>query len=302
MASGKAGAVSRRRRFHIALAAIVGVAALIRVSNLGTFSAWLDEILTLRLLDLAPGEVVHRLSEDAENSPLCVAVLWIFRRLGLDETSLRLVPIAAGLASIVLLAIWIRSRVGRDVALIAGAVCALSPFHVRYSQELRPYPFLLLAVTASLVAAEHLRRTPRPGAAVGLGLILAAGLWIHVSFALGVETVRHLRHGRPDWRPVARVVAETTRADEPVVAENPWSRIALQHDLADADRRPVALHAGAGRNILRQRGAVVVLGGYPSDPELRQAVRGRPRLLRDPDTATVVDARRDHPDDAILTP
>jgi len=467
--------MTERRRWQLALISITGVAALIRVSNLGTFSAWLDEILTLRLLDLAPGEVVHRLAEDAENSPLCVAVLWIFRQLGLGETSLRLIPIAAGLASIVLLAIWIRSRVGREVALIAAAVCALSAFHLRYSQELRPYPFLLLAVTASLVASEHLRRTPRPGAAVGLGLILAAGLWTHLSFALtvpilaavvlgdegwraatraralagalilgfagflpwllvigsrigdraargggdewtvgevlrrlqflsgtalegdpfglsgavvsalavvgvvtlarrhglglvlgvaalsvlfweaalvaaghwsngrydtfawpflplaaaaglhafgvagwrravatavsgllvvtlGVETVRYLRHGRPDWRSVARVVAEATRTDEPVVAENPWSQISLRHYLADANRRPVALYAGAGRLILDRRGAVVVLGGYPNDPDLRRALQGRPRLLRDPDTAVVVDARRDHADGALLAP
>lgn len=92
-------------------------------------------------------------------------------------------PVVLGLATIVLLMKWVDLRFGRRASFITGALVAVSPYQIRYSQELRPYPYLLFFFLLSLVLIDHLLLGKG-----GRGLILAVagalagGLYCHEIF------------------------------------------------------------------------------------------------------------------------
>jgi hypothetical protein len=82
--------------------------------------------------------------------------VWSFR-----ESVVRLVPFAAGLASLLALAGWLR-WLGRPVtALVAAAFMALHPWHVRFSVEARGYSLMLLFFILTLWAVMKALRDGR---------------------------------------------------------------------------------------------------------------------------------------------
>jgi 4-amino-4-deoxy-L-arabinose transferase-like glycosyltransferase len=166
------------------LIAIVALAALLRVWNLGTFSLWFDEIFTVTVADQPLIDTLGSCARDAKNVPLYAVLANIGLALGAGETALRIAPIAAGVASIVLLAVWTRRHFGDEVALLAAAFCALAPFHVRYSQELRAYPYLLLVGALTLLAADRLRERPDWRSTAGLAVTVALGCSTHLTYPM----------------------------------------------------------------------------------------------------------------------
>jgi Dolichyl-phosphate-mannose-protein mannosyltransferase len=90
------------------------------------------------------------------NPPLLFLFSWIAERLGSSPELLRLPSLLAGVATIPLVfAVGVRT-VGRNAAITAAALVALSPFLIFYSSQARPYAlmvFLVLAATLALVMA-----------------------------------------------------------------------------------------------------------------------------------------------------
>ena len=168
------------------LAAVGGLAVAARTFNLGTFSLWLDEILLLIRAQGGPAEVWAACRANAEHPPLSAMVAAALNAAGATETAHRLVTIALGVATVLLLAVWTGRRFGRAAGLATGLVTALLPFHIRYSQELRPYVYLLFFAALTLLAADRLERRPGPGAAaLAFGAILG-GFYSHHLFALAL--------------------------------------------------------------------------------------------------------------------
>lgn len=167
-----------------ALAAILAVAALVRLCNLGTFSLDLDEVFTMTRAVLPFSAMMAESARDADNVPLYLVITSLSLAAGLVDPWIRLIPIAAGLASIVAWAWWARRHFGDGASLLLAAFLALSTFHLRYSQELRAYPYLLLATALAMLAADRLRARPGAGSALLLALVVATGWYLHFSFAL----------------------------------------------------------------------------------------------------------------------
>ena len=172
------------RRWWTATLLIASVAVLLRVCNLGTFSLWLDEVFTMNAAARPLAETLELCAADAENVPVYAVVANLGLKAGLREPWIRLLPIAAGLASILLLAVWTNRWFGPTAAWLVAAFCALSPFHVRYSQELRAYPYLLLASTATLVLTDRLRSHPGWGSTLALSATIALGFYTNLTYAL----------------------------------------------------------------------------------------------------------------------
>lgn len=141
------------------LAAIFALAAFLRFDGLGEPSFWLDEILgqlhveeareTLRWWQWLTG--FH-----PEHGPLYYASMIASR----DEWSARFPPALFGVASVVL--VWMAARLASQrtlVATSAAVLIAISPLHVYYSREARPYGLIFLLTSAMLVAV--LRRSWR---------------------------------------------------------------------------------------------------------------------------------------------
>ena len=171
-------------RWRGALAGIVVLAAALRLCNLGTFSLALDETFTMTRASLPFGQMIAACAADADNVPAYLVIAYASLRVGLGDPWIRLVPIAAGLLSIVVWAIWTRRHFGPSAGLLLAGFMALSPFHVRYSQELRAYPYLLLLTGLVMLAADRLRRRRDAGSAVGLAALVAVGWYTHLSFAM----------------------------------------------------------------------------------------------------------------------
>jgi len=165
-------------------AAILMAATVLRICNLASFSLWLDEVVTIEFSALPLPKLLAASAGDAENVPVYLIVTYLARLIGLDEPWIRLPSILAGLGSILLLMVWTRRRFGECVALLTGAFCALSPFHIRYSQELRAYPYLLLMVTLTLLAGDRLRHRPNLVSTAALATTITIGCYTHLSYPL----------------------------------------------------------------------------------------------------------------------
>ncbi len=73
----------------------------------------------------------------------------------------KLPAVVWGVGSIMWTAILLRRRAGVAAGLLAAVLLAAAPFHVRYSQELRPYSLGLFCLTATLVCLDEVLRRPR---------------------------------------------------------------------------------------------------------------------------------------------
>ena len=88
--------------------------------------------------------------------PLDFVVVWLFAHLGTQEAILRLPAVIWGVLSIIVAYRLFSRLTDKQTALFAVLLLALSPFHIRYSQEVRYYSslvFFYLAATDCLLAA-----------------------------------------------------------------------------------------------------------------------------------------------------
>lgn len=159
-----------------ALLAIVALGALLRVETAAE-DLFADELATAWVVT-AHGffGVFETVASDAEISPpLSFALSWLSAKLGDSEQLLRLPSLLAGVLTIPLVYALGLKTVGRQAALLAAALTALSPFMIFYSAEARGYGLLMMLVVAStlsmLMAVDTGKR--RWWVAYGAGVALA---------------------------------------------------------------------------------------------------------------------------------
>ena len=152
------------------LAAAIGVATFLRFDGLGRPSYWLDEILGQNLTKKAMATVWWRWFAGfaEEHGPLYYATQVATRSFGSTEAAGRLAPALFGIATVAIVWFAARAMEGRDsiVAPVSAILLAVSPVHVYYSREARPYA-LLAFLTAVLVLL--LLRVPH---IVPIGIVL----------------------------------------------------------------------------------------------------------------------------------
>ncbi|GEM_PF-645578 len=140
-----------------ALVAIVVAGALLRVVRLTHQSLWNDEVVTYISSAGSWWRVITQREENSNIPPLYYLVantgLMLRRWLGV-EAALRVPSVIAGVLSIPLLFAVVRRWLGDRVALLAAGLMAVSPFHIWYSQEARPYALLLLLSLVALLCIQ----------------------------------------------------------------------------------------------------------------------------------------------------
>ena len=123
----------------LGLAAILAVAAGLRLWGLDQTGLWLDEGASVWLASQDLDQLFNYLSFEASPALfylLLKAWLWV----GQSDLWVRLLPALLGTASVGLVYLLGRRLFASPSAgLIAALLIALSPFHVHYSQEVRPY-------------------------------------------------------------------------------------------------------------------------------------------------------------------
>ncbi|MBN1517978.1 hypothetical protein JXA32_15540 [Candidatus Sumerlaeota bacterium] len=176
----------------------------LRFHDLGRCSLWIDEISSVEKAALPLADIARAVPPD--KPPLDYWILHFFTGAGaVEEWIVRLPAAVFGALSIVAMA-WLGFAAGANPAsqnegqtrcgaqwLACGAalLLAASVFHVRYSQEARPYSLYFLLQTLTLAAALELTRS-RPADRTGwtrrsipffLALVICGALSLYTLYA-----------------------------------------------------------------------------------------------------------------------
>ena len=150
----------------VIMAAATALGALFRFYELGKWSFWIDEMITLRQAEsLTALDVVREPAFRA----FIGSALDLF---GSSEWSARLVPALVGVITIPALYLIARRLFDKEIALTASLLLAISPWHIYWSQNARFYTIILLLYTAALFAFYVGIEEDRPGYLIAAGALL----------------------------------------------------------------------------------------------------------------------------------
>lgn len=176
-------------------------AAALRFVNLGSESLWYDEGFTAWLVKLRPAEMLQAIRGDV-HPPLWYGLEYLNVQLfGSSPLALRLPSAILGVL-IVLLVLRLAILVGfeRRTALLAGALAAVLPGPIYYSQEARMYSLLAFFVLWAAISAIKGRWLFFAVASVGA--IYSQNLAVFYIAAIGIAvTIPRLKAWRDLVRP-----------------------------------------------------------------------------------------------------
>lgn len=231
------------RRGRIVLAGILAAAAALRIYRLGHFSYGLDEVMQAFWLRGDWPFFWKSLKFDAVHPPLDYLIDRVALAARPSNELLKIVPVLWGVATVAALGLLVARRAGETAGLASASILAFAPYHVRYSQELRPYALGLLLLCLSLLALD--RFLERPGAARLAVLYLACLATLYALYLAGVvlalAAAALLAEDAFDADPIRRRAARRLLAWSPAfglalwLAYLPWWPVVLE-----AARRPAA--------------------------------------------------------------
>lgn len=173
---------SRLATYQYAILGITALGAAIRLYRLGQQSLWFDETLSVLFASQPFGVAIQSmLQEGLQHSPLFYILLRPFVSQPVRESLVRLLSVAAGVATIPAIGELGRKLYSRRVGILAAAIVALNPFHVWYSREARMYSLIgLLTVLVMIFFFQIVYGRPKPRHWIGLSLTLGAALNTHL--------------------------------------------------------------------------------------------------------------------------
>ncbi|HET9792886.1 MAG TPA: glycosyltransferase family 39 protein [Thermoanaerobaculia bacterium] len=163
------------------LGSLALVAVAIRLYRLNHFSYWLDEILESFTIHDSWKGLWRSLRSQGIQAPIDYVVGKILGTLHPSDAARKLPAVVWGTATVVTAAAFMARRAGRIAGVVTGVLLAVSPFHVHYSQELRPYSLGMFLLCASLLALESFLARPsvtRLAALYGASLATAYALYV----------------------------------------------------------------------------------------------------------------------------
>jgi 4-amino-4-deoxy-L-arabinose transferase-like glycosyltransferase len=192
-----------------ALVALMCLGGALRLFRLSHQSLWTDEIVTYISAEGTPWRVITQEDENSNIPPLYYLVanasLSLQPRVDV-ETALRLPSVLVGVLSIPLLFLVVLPWLGQQVALFAAALLAISPFHIWYSQEARPYALLLfLSLVALACVQQALQHPARRWWKAAAAVALASTFYCHtvgigfIAFAAAYVLVDIMGSVRGGW-------------------------------------------------------------------------------------------------------
>lgn len=151
----------KNRKLEIGAALVImAIGFALRLYALGRESLWFDELLQL---DIAQGPLASILPQLPKHTavPLDYLISHFWILLGRQDAWVRLPAVVFGTLTLPLAYQLGRVLFSRSEGLVLMALLAVSPFHVRYSQEARPYALLMLGVILASYALWQFRATGR---------------------------------------------------------------------------------------------------------------------------------------------
>lgn len=195
----------------------------LRFATLDAQSYWLDELVTVSLLDRSLGDVLAEIPETEATPYAYYVVAWGWSSVfGLGEVGLRSLSALAGTATIPVAYGAGTVLVSRRTGLVAAALVAANPFLVWYAQEARSYALLALLAAASVLAFAHaLRGSARWLGAWAVVSSLAIATHYYALFLVAAEIAWLLLRVRPRRRAIVASTAPvlTLVAHAPLLLE-----------------------------------------------------------------------------------
>ena len=232
---------ARTPPWGLALAAATAIGLGIRLFRLDHFSYGLDEILEAFWIKGSWAFLWKSIRFDAVHPPLDYVIGRALEPLHPADWTRQLADVLWGTATIPAVGLLLRRRAGEAAGTIAAFLLAFAPFHVRYSQEFRPYALALFLLSVALLSLDLY--IERPGLARLLALYLAslatayALYFAAVVLALAALTmlVEDARGADPARRATARrfLLASPLFCAALAAAYLPWWPVVLE-----AARRP----------------------------------------------------------------
>ncbi len=159
--------MTARRLLTLAWIVLAFLSASIRFLRFNHFSFWLDEILELYTVRDTWSGLWRSLRWQGLQAPLDYVLQKLWFSVAGGGPLHRALPAVWGVLGVLCLGRLMARRGNLHVGIVAGAFLALAPFHVRYSQEVRPYSLGMLFLAAALLSLDSYLEQPR-------GLVLAA--------------------------------------------------------------------------------------------------------------------------------
>jgi hypothetical protein len=116
-----------------------------------------------------------------DHPPLYFTMLHVWLQLGNSEAFLRLPSVLMGIGTVFVSMMWVRLY-SNLASVLMGVLLGAAPMLLRYSQEIRDYPLLLLATALAFLFASLVQKKPEQlSNYIGLGLSLALGIATHLA-------------------------------------------------------------------------------------------------------------------------
>lgn len=179
--------------FNLALISILCLSAFLRIYHLDFQSLWIDEVNTMVQArpDQSFMDTYRGLSMDLQ-PPLYFYILkYFFCLFGYSTFVLRLFSAILGVAGVFAIYLLGKELAGKKAGLYAAFILCLNFFHIYYSQEARPYTFLILFTILSFHALIRFIKKPVLKTAFIWGALAALMLYGHPTglFTLFVQFV-----------------------------------------------------------------------------------------------------------------
>jgi uncharacterized membrane protein len=144
-----------KKHYVLIVLFVIFIGLVLRLYRLNYQSFWNDEIITIYNTNISIHDMIVN-PRDINILPLYYIIIYPIMRLHIEESLLRFPSMIFGLMSVVLFYLVIHhlfhSRI--QIGLIGTVIMAVSPFHIWYSQEARPYIVLLFFSLLSLLLVQ----------------------------------------------------------------------------------------------------------------------------------------------------
>lgn len=163
------------KRSGLILLGILFLGVGLRVYRLDYQSFWNDELLSVGNIGIP---FIHLITNpnDINIMPLFYFFIHPFQGLENHEFWLRFPPMVFGSLSILLFYFVSRNLVDKRTGILGALLFAISPFHIWYSQEARPYALLIMLSLLSILLLQRLLKNP-------------GQFWLKISFIIVTTAV-----------------------------------------------------------------------------------------------------------------
>ena len=163
----------------VVLGLVLGLALGLRLLGLQRNELSFDEAFSALVASASPTGILAELNNDS-SPPLYYLLLYLWRAVaGSGPAALRGLSVLCGVTAVFLAYRLGRRLWGADVAWLGALLLAVSPLHIYYSQQVRPYALFVLLALGSLSCLEWLKRSKSSYVGLFYSFVTALALYTH---------------------------------------------------------------------------------------------------------------------------